>query len=168
MNTTTPASPSKRSGMLVAACAGWRTWTGRIELWGEPIVLLAMRLWMASIWFNSGLTRVAHWDSQVFLFSNIHPLPGVPALLPAVITTGAELSLSVLLAFGLFGRLAALGMLIMAMVIQFIVANTPAGIENQIGNSDHYMWMLLLAAVVVRGPGLLSVDHWLAKWFAGR
>lgn len=126
-----------------------------------------MRLWMASIFFNSGLNRVAHWDSQAFLFSNIHPLPGVPPMLAAVVTTGAELTLPVLLALGLFGRLSALGMLIMICVIQFIVANTPAGIENGIGNSDHYLWMMLLAAVVVHGPGLLSMDRWLASRFAG-
>lgn len=168
MNTTIPRSPPGRSGMRAAARTGWRTWTDRVERWGEPVVLLAMRLWMASIFFNSGLTRVAHWDSQVFLFSNIHPLPGVPPLLAAAVTTVCELTLSALLAFGLFGRLAALGMLVMAMVIQFIVANTPEGIANNIGNSDHYMWMMLLAAVVVRGPGWLSVDHWLTKWFSGR
>lgn len=167
MKISTPASSASHSGVLSGARATWFAWTGRIERWLAPILLLSMRLWMAKIFFSSGLTRIAHWDSQAFLFSNIHPLPGVPPMWAAVVTTSAELTLPVLLTLGLFGRLSALGMFIMTCVIQFIVANTPAGIENNIGNPDHYMWMMLLAAVVIRGPGMLSVDHWLSRRFAG-
>lgn len=162
------ATAPKRSRTTSAVQAGWLAWTRRLELWGTPLLLLAMRLWMASIFFRSGLTRVTHWDSQAFLFANIHPLPGVPPMAAAVVTTGAELTLPVLLALGLFGRLSALAMFIMTCVIQFVVANTPAGIENGIGNSDHYLWMLLLAAVVVSGPGALSVDRLLGRRLGAR
>ncbi|MEM7071545.1 MAG: hypothetical protein AAF403_07275, partial [Pseudomonadota bacterium] len=69
------------------------------------------------------------------------------------------LILPVLLAIGLLGRLGAAGLLAMTMAIQFLVP-----IEYGIQNPDHYFWMFLLSAILIRGPGLLSVDTLLMKW----
>ena len=33
-----------------------------------PLLLLFCRLWVAYVFFNSGLTKIATWDSTLFLF----------------------------------------------------------------------------------------------------
>ncbi|MGE0256033.1 MAG: DoxX family protein [Alphaproteobacteria bacterium] len=134
--------------------------------WGASVALLAARLWLAKAFFDSGLARVANWDSQAFLFTEIHPVPFVPASITAPLTTAAEIVLPVLLAVGLLGRLGAFGLLVMAMTIQFVVAQTPQGIENGIANPVHYWWMLAGLVLTVTGPGRLSFDALLARRFA--
>mgnify|MGYP000695829563 CR=1 FL=1 len=37
-----------------------------------PLVLLAMRLWMAKIFWDSGQTKIADWNSTVALFKDIY------------------------------------------------------------------------------------------------
>ena len=125
----------------------------------SAIVMLGIRLYIARIFYNTGIVRVNSWDSQEFLFMEIHPVPYLAPSLAAPITTFGEIALAVAFAFGFLGRLSGLGLLIMAMVIQFVVAQTPQGIDNGIGNNVHYLWMLLCLIVAVNGPGKLSVDR---------
>jgi putative oxidoreductase len=56
--------------------------------------------------------------------------------------------LPTLLVLGLFGRAAAAGLLIMTAVIEFTY-----------GHFDvHILWAFLAASILIRGPGLLSLD----------
>jgi putative oxidoreductase len=128
-----------------------------------PPVEVAARLWIGLIFFRSGFGRATDWSSQEFLFESIHPLPGIPASIAAVVTTAGELLLPILLWLGLGQRLAALGLFAMTAVIQFIVAQTPEGIENKIGNPEHYAWMLILLLLATRKPSVLTLDHWLCR-----
>ncbi len=146
--------------------------TGRaLGRWAEPLFNLLLRLVVAWDFFKSGLTRVEgwkfftgfnvsaeHWQKQVGLFTDIHPLPLIPPVITALTATTAELLLPILLAIGLFTRVPALGLLIMTAIIEFVAANTPQGIENGISNHQHILWMLLLGYVVIRGAGPLSLD----------
>lgn len=134
-----------------------------LQKWIGPLFLLGMRFWLARIFFKSGYGRAKDWGSQSFMFESIHPVPGIPPNLAAYITTGAELVLPVMLMIGLFSRIAAFGMLIMTVVIQFIVAATPQGIENKIANSEHYYWMFLALMIICFGPGKLSIDALLRR-----
>lgn len=138
-----------------------RTFADKIA---SPLLDLTIRLFMASIFFKSGWQKFQtflndDWGSTVYLFQDIHPLPFLPAESAAVMGTGGELVFSTLLALGLFGRLGAAGLLVMTLTIQFII---PA--EYGIANPDHYMWMLLLAVLLVKGPGALSVDRLICKF----
>jgi putative oxidoreductase len=63
------------------------------------------------------------------------------------------------LVLGLAARLAALPMLAMALVIQFVVGSADPAFYL----TEHYYWMFLLAVIVTKGPGRLSVDHLLAR-----
>ena len=129
----------------------------------RPAVELFARLYMAKIFFDAGWARISNWGSQGFLFESIHPVPFLPASLAAPITTAGELGLAILFALGLFGRAAAAGLLVMSMVIQFVVAQTPEGMENGIGNPVHYLWMLVFLLFVVHGPGRWSADSMIAR-----
>jgi putative oxidoreductase len=132
------------------------------ERWLAPILFLAIRLWMADIFFRSGLLKIQDLDGAIFLFSEVHPVPFLPPELAAYLATTVELVCSALLALGLAARLAALPMLAMALVIQFVV-----GVHDPtFYQPEHYYWMFLLAMIVTKGPGRLSLDHLLARRLA--
>ncbi|MGH1402634.1 MAG: DoxX family protein [Alphaproteobacteria bacterium] len=129
----------------------------------SPLLDLAIRLYMAYIFFQSGWTRFqayldGQWEDQVYAFTEYHPIPGVPGDIAAILGTGGEVILPILLALGLFTRIGAGGLLIMTLVIQFLVQG-----EN-IANDDHYFWMLLLAVPMLKGGGMISVDFLAQKF----
>lgn len=131
----------------------------------SPLLDLAIRLYMANIFFKSGWLRLqdflnGQWQNQVTAFTEYHPIPGVPGDIAAVAGTFGEVTLPVLLALGLLTRVGAGGLLIMTLIIQFIVPQ-----EYGVSNPDHYMWMLLLAVPLIRGGGMLSVDYVFRKFF---
>ena len=130
---------------------------------GSPALDLVIRLFMANIFFTSGWAKYKNflngdWASTVYLFTDIHPLPGVPPQYAAIAGTGGEIVFSVLLALGLFGRLGAAGLLVMTAVIQFV---SPA--EYGLANVDHYMWMMLLGVIFIKGPGAFSADYLIGR-----
>lgn len=129
---------------------------------GAPLYDLAARLYVAYVFFNSGLGRLdsyldGRWDEQIFLFDFEHPVPGIPPEIAAPITMIGELILPVLLALGLFGRFGAAGILIMTAVIEFTYQHS----------THHILWAFLAGTIFVKGPGPLSVDHLIRKWLAG-
>ena len=67
----------------------------------------------------------------------------------------------VLLVIGLATRFAAVPLLAMALVIQFVLgASNPA-----YDHITHYYWMILLTVIIIRGPGPLSIDHLIGRKF---
>jgi putative oxidoreductase len=129
------------------------------EGWLAPPLFLAIRLWMAEIFFRSGLLKIRNLDGAIYLFSEVHPMPLLPPWLAAYLVTTIELVCPTLLVLGLAARLAALPMLAMALVIQFVVGSADPAFYL----TEHYYWMFLLAVIVTKGPGRLSVDHLLAR-----
>lgn len=129
------------------------------------ILNLAIRLHMAKFFWNSGLLRYEDWkndawEDQIEAFTEYHPIPGVDPALAAAGGTIGELVLPILLAFGLFTRIGAAGLLVMTLTIQFIV---PA--EYEVANVEHYHWMLLLLVPMLHGGGALSIDGIFQKIF---
>lgn len=149
-----PGEPVRaRAAHLVAALIRFA------ERWLAPLLFFAIRLWMADIFFRSGLLKIQDLDGALFLFTAVHPVPLLPPWLAAYLATAIELVCSTLLALGLAARFAALPMLVMVLVIQFAVgANDPAFYQT-----EHYYWMFLLALIVTKGAGGLSLDHLLAQ-----
>ena len=137
----------------------------RVTEFLRPLALLALRLPVAAVFWRSGRTRVEGWnifeisEAQAFLFEYEFGLP-LPVLM-AHLTAAAEHILPVLLVLGLFTRLGALGMLTMTAVIQVFVY--PDAWLNA-----HMFWATILFAVVVLGPGKISLDHLIAKRFAAK
>ena len=127
-----------------------------VERWLGPVALLVLRLPIAIVFWRSGRTKVEGWnifsvkDSQYFLFREEFGMP-MPEL-TAHVTAIAEHILPALLVLGLFTRLSALGMFIMTMVIQFFVFP-----DAWLG--QHMFWASLLFAVIVLGPGQISLDR---------
>ncbi len=142
-----------RGASLVRASIGFA------EHWLAPPLFLAIRLWMADIFFRSGLLKIQDLDGAMFLFAAVHPVPFLPPWLAAYLVTTIELVCPVLLVLGLAARLAALPMLVMALVIQFVIGSADPAFYQR----EHYYWMFLLALIVTKGAGRLSLDHLLAQ-----
>ena len=126
-----------------------------------PVSILALRLWVAWVFFKSGMLKMGSWDSTLYLFEYEYAVPFLSPEIAAYLGTAAELSLPVLLALGLAGRFGALGLFlfnIMA-VISYPDLN-PAGVR------DHQVWGLMLLVPLLHGPGKLSIDYLITKkWF---
>lgn len=119
-----------------------------------PLVDLAVRLFVASVFFKSGLTKIASWDSTLALFNNEYAVPLLPPEAAAVLGTGIELMIPVLLTLGLGTRLAAL-----VLFVFNIIAVISYPDLSSAGLKDHQTWGLLLLVTLLHGPGKLSLDH---------
>jgi putative oxidoreductase len=161
---------AKASGMTGASGAAHRS-RGALSLLGrlfdaheaagrglatylEPLFNLAARIWMGKIFLDSGLARVMGWERQEFLFGEEYKLGLLSPKLWAIVTTGAELVLPVMLFVGLFTRLPALGLLVMTAFIHFVVG----GLNDDYAAPYHYVWMLVFGYLVIRGGGPLALD----------
>lgn len=119
-----------------------------------PVLDLAIRLYIANIFFQAGLTKIASWSNTVLLFENEYDVPLLSPDLAAFLGTGAELILPVFLALGFLTRPAALALFAFNIVAVISYPDiSPAGV------SDHLHWGFLIAVILFHGPGKFSVDY---------
>lgn len=103
--------------------------------------------------FELGMPHLS--SSAVYLFQEEYALPLIPPELAAIMAATAEHVLPVLLLIGLGTRYAALGLLGMTVVIQtFVYPNA---------YPTHGIWAAVLLYLIARGPGVLSIDHLIAR-----
>jgi len=129
----------------------------------DTLVGTPARLFVAVTFLLSGRTKVdgllSVSQSAYFLFEYEYSLPVIPPQLAAHLATYAEHLFPLLLIVGLGARLSAAALLAMTLVIQaFVYPGAWA---------THLLWASALAFVVFRGPGQLSVDHWLRRRYLG-
>lgn len=103
--------------------------------------------------FTLGLPKLA--DSTVILFEHEYALPLLPPTLAAVMAAFAEHLFPILLLLGLATRFSALALLIMTLVIQVFVY--PGAYPT------HGVWAAVLLYLMAKGPGVISLDHWIAR-----
>jgi putative oxidoreductase len=125
-----------------------------VQRYGAPVVDLLIRLALFRVFFWSGLVKIHDWPGTVQLFQYEYMVPVLPPDLAAVLAAACELGASSLVLIGLFCRMAALPLLGMSMVIQFVLG----AVNPAYNDLEHYLWMVLLLSVIVRGPGLFSLD----------
>ena len=125
-----------------------------------PLLDLAIRLGVANVFWRSGLTKIASWDTTLALFENEYTVPLLPPDIAAVLGTGTELFFPVLLFLGLGTRFAA------AVLFVFnIVAATSYPDLSEAGRMQHFYWGVLLLVPLFHGPGKISVDYFLRRKF---
>ena len=123
----------------------------RLELFPLGLLQLVFRLSVASVFWKSGQSKIASWDTTILLFTNEYHVPLLSPQLAAAMSASFELGCSALIAFGLLTRLATLPLLGMVFVIQTFVYP-----ENWV---EHLTWATMLLFLLTRGPGSISIDR---------
>ena len=125
----------------------------RLEAVPYTALALPLRLAVATVFWNSAMTKLANWDTAVALFADEYKLPLLPPELAAYLAVSVELSAPVLMVLGLFTRVSAVMLLGMTAVIEIFV--------YPLAWPTHIQWAAMLLVLLCRGPGWLSVDRWL-------
>lgn len=118
-----------------------------------PLFDLAVRLYLAQIFWKGGMVKLSSWMSTVMLFTMVYDVPVLPPEVAAYLATAIELGGSLLLAIGLAGRWAALSLFSLN-----IVASISYGQLSEAALQEAFYWGILFLYFVLHGPGLLSVD----------
>jgi putative oxidoreductase len=150
MNSLAAAMPRR----IVDLYAGFGGLADRLQ----PLLALALRLYVARVFFTSGLIKLQNWDSTLALFENEFHVPLLAPSIAALLGTGAEVVLPVLLALGIGTRFAAI-----ALFAFNIVAVISYPDLSDAGLKDHILWGALLLVTLVYGPGKIAVDRWLER-----
>ena len=127
-----------------------------------PYSLLAipLRLAVATVFWNSGVTKLANWNTALALFIDEYRVPLLPPEVAAYMAASIELTTPVLLVLGLLTRPAAAVLLGMTTVIEVFV--------YPLAWPTHIQWAAMLLVLLCRGPGKLSIDHLLWRWIGAR
>jgi putative oxidoreductase len=119
------------------------------------LLLLAQRIGIAAIFFQSGRTKVEGWftisDSAFYLFQTDYRLPLLPPVPATYAATISEHVFPILLVLGLFSRLSASALLFMTLVIEIFVYPDAW--------PTHLSWAGLLLPIIAFGGGKLSLDR---------
>lgn len=124
-----------------------------------PVFDFGLRLYLANVFFKSGLTKISNWDSTLYLFSDVYHVPFLSPETAAITAASAELGLSTLLVVGLFGRFAAAGLFILNIVAVISYADL-----SEAGINQHISWGILLAVLLILSRGNWSIDAWLERY----
>ncbi|HKB74060.1 MAG TPA: DoxX family protein [Burkholderiales bacterium] len=145
MTTLAPASTERPVATRIARVLRW--------LDGVPYTILAvpLRLAVATVFWNSAMTKLANWNTAVELFVEEYKVPVLPPEIAAYMAVSIELTTPVLLVLGLATRAASLVLLGMTAVIEALVY--PQAWPT------HIQWAAMLFVLLCRGAGDFSLDH---------
>ena len=143
-----------------------------------PIPDLFIRVWVAWVFFKSGLTKtttanlslfgsevsyptsLAPNDTTIMLFQYEYSVPLLDYTLAAQLGTAAELILPIFLILGFAGRYAAIALFIFNIVAVISYPDLQAA-----GLRQHQLWGIMLLVTVCHGPGKISLDHLIKRAF---
>lgn len=127
-----------------------------VERFPLALIQLMARFSIAAVFWSSGMSKLASWQSTVVLFRQEYNVPVLPPEVAATMAASVELTMPVLLVLGLFSRLATLPMLGMTFVIETFVYP-----EDWV---EHLGWATFLLLILTRGPGPIALDNFIARW----
>ncbi|SMG39705.1 DoxX family protein [Paraburkholderia susongensis] len=133
---------------------------GWLERVPHTALVLPLRLAVATVFWNSAMTKLADWNAALQLFREDYRLPLLPPELAAYLAVSIELTTPVLLVLGLATRPVALVLLGMTTVIEVFVY--PQAWPT------HIQWAAMLLVLLCRGAGKWSLDYLLYRRFSSR
>jgi putative oxidoreductase len=128
---------------------------------GAHVLDLAIRLYVANVFFRSGVLKIGNWDGTLYLFEHEYKVPLLGPVAAAWLGTFAELFFPLFLVLGLATRFAALSLFVFNIVA--VISFWHVLGQNQAALNSHLYWGVLLAVTLFHGPGKLSLDRWIWK-----
>jgi putative oxidoreductase len=119
------------------------------------VLAVPLRLAVATVFWNSAMTKLDDWNAALSLFTDEYKLPLLPPQLAAYLAVSIELTMPALLVLGLATRPAALVLLGMTVVIEVFV--------YPLAWPTHIQWAAMLLVLLCRGPGAASLDRLLSR-----
>jgi len=176
------AAPAAASGSPVARTID-RLVTAIAAVLPYALVAIGLRFVMARLFFLSGQSKVeglvyridvpgfdlmqgfslavtvptAVKDSTYAMFDKMANLP-IPSWIAAPVVSYAEFILPICLVLGFGARFAALGLLVMTVMISAFVA--PQALWT-----THIYWAAILVVLMSLGPGVVSIDHLIRRLY---
>lgn len=133
---------------------------GWLEQVPYTVLALPVRLAVATVFWNSAMTKLIDWNAALELFEEEYRLPLLAPELAAYLAVSIELTTPVLLVLGLATRPVALVLLGMTTVIEVFV--------YPLAWPTHIQWAAMLLVLLCRGPGKWSLDYLLCRRFSSR
>lgn len=149
---THATSSADALGTLTGRALRAIAWLERVPY---TVLALPLRFAVATIFWNSAMTKLANWNTALELFREEYRLPLVPPELAAYVAVSVELAAPVLLVLGLATRPVALVLLGMTLVIEIFV--------YPLAWPTHLQWAAMLLVLLCRGAGGWSLDQWLYR-----
>lgn len=140
----------------------------------DSLIAFVARFSIAAVFWKSGQTKVEGFaidlvngsfdigwpklaDSAVYLFRNEYQLPLLHPEIAATVAAFSEHLFPALILIGFATRFSALALLGMTLTIQLFVYPD--------AYPTHGTWMAVLLYLMAKGPGILSIDHLIARRF---
>ncbi|MBK8752753.1 MAG: FAD-dependent oxidoreductase [Candidatus Competibacteraceae bacterium] len=158
MLTAAVAAARHRRANIIAAFLGQMDDALRVaETTFYPFLDLAIRLWLAQLFWVSGILKLADWDTALRLATYEYPVTWLDPATAATLGIAIEVIGPVLLAFGLATRLAAIPLLILTLVTQFEYQ----ALDQHLYQAALFGWYLIMGAGPIAldrllGPGLAT------------
>lgn len=166
------AHPPEKKGFFDSARAGIGQVIAILSRIPDSLIAVIGRFSIAAVFWLSGQTKIEGFaidlvqgqfslgiprlsDNAVALFQDEYALPLLSPVLAATLAATAEHVFPVLLLLGLATRFSALALLGMTVVIQILVY--PGAYAT------HGVWATVLLFLIAKGPGTLSIDHWIKR-----
>jgi putative oxidoreductase len=127
---------------------------GALDSVPYSLLALPLRIAVATVFWRSGMAKLANWETTILLFEDEYQLPPEIA---ANMALAIEITAPTLLVIGLLTRAAAAVLLAMTAVIQVFVY--PGAWPT------HIQWAAMLLVLLCRGGGHVSLDRVLAQRF---
>lgn len=140
----------------------------------QDLFLLVARLYVASVFLKSGVQKLSNFSSTKMLFEYEYNVPFLSPNIAAILGTGAEIVLPLLLIVGLLTRFSALALFVFNIVavasypaltkgettITTVFGFIPTGISFPTkGFEDHVVWGILIFGIIAFGAGRFALDY---------
>jgi putative oxidoreductase len=143
---------------LLARLDAVRDWLDRFPL---SILQLTMRFGVGLYWFKGALLRIQSPEFGLKLFQDEYKVPFLDPALAMHLANFNETVCSCLLMLGLFSRPATLPLLAQQLLIIQIFVFPSSYVDSLLQGS-------CLLFILTRGPGVISLDHLIDRFFRKR
>jgi len=157
MNPSTPAAPAGPASPTADLPGAFARLVRALDRIPYSLLAIPLRVAVATVFWNSGTTKLADWSATLALFEDEYKLPLLPPDVAAYLSASIELSTPVLLVLGFLTRPAAFVLLGMTTIIEVFV--------YPLAWPTHIQWAAMLLVLLCRGAGTVSIDHWIWRRF---